>query len=126
LHHFPPSEKLNVLVCFGGTVLGKAEGYDNLWHGHVTAVTVAPEFRRIGLAKQLMDYLEDLSIHTYNAHFVDLFVRVSNALAIKMYEGMGYTVYRRVLGYYSGEEDAFGKKSRHCPSMIWTKASLTS
>lgn len=24
-----------------------------------------------------------------------------------MYEGFGYTVYRRVIGYYSGEEDAF-------------------
>ena len=24
-----------------------------------------------------------------------------------MYEKMGYSIYRRVLGYYSGEEDAF-------------------
>jgi N-terminal acetyltransferase B complex catalytic subunit len=24
-----------------------------------------------------------------------------------MYEGFGYSVYRRVLGYYSGNEDAF-------------------
>jgi hypothetical protein len=45
----------------------------------------------------------------YDGYFVDLFVRVSNSLAINMYEKFGYTVYRRVLGYYSGEEDAFGK-----------------
>ena len=38
--------------------------------------------------------------------FVDLLVRASNAAAIAMYGKMGYTVYRRVLGYYSGSEDA--------------------
>ncbi|CAN0410093.1 unnamed protein product, partial [Discosporangium mesarthrocarpum] len=45
----------------------------------------------------------------YNAYFVDLFVRVSNALALNMYQSFGYSVYRRVLGYYSGEEDAYGE-----------------
>lgn len=49
------------------------------------------------------------SEHVYNAFFVDLFVRVSNTLAINMYNAFGYSVYRRVIGYYSGEEDAFGK-----------------
>lgn len=41
--------------------MGKAEGLGENWHGHVTAVTVAPEFRRLGLAKKLMDYLENVS-----------------------------------------------------------------
>lgn len=42
-------------------------------------------------------------------YFVDLFVRTSNKAAVGMYEKMGYTVYRRVLDYYSDpEEDAFG------------------
>lgn len=69
-----------------GYVLGKAEGEGKLWHGHVSAVTVAPVFRRLGLAKTLMDDFEHLCIHTYNAYFVDLFVRTSNHLAQKMYE----------------------------------------
>lgn len=91
-----------------GYVVGKAEGEGKLWHGHVSAVTVAPEYRRLGLAKTLMDYFEDVSANTYNAFFVDLFVRSSNRLAINMYEQFGYSTYRRVLGYYSGElpEDA--------------------
>lgn len=55
-----------------------------------------------------MSLLEEVSERSYNANFVDLFVRVSNALAISMYKRFGYSVYRRVLGYYSGEEDAFG------------------
>ena len=90
-----------------GYVMGKAEGTQELWHGHVTAVTVAPEYRRLGLARLLMDYLESVSEHVYDGYFVDLFVRVSNVLAINMYKRLGYSVYRQVLGYYSGEEDAY-------------------
>ena len=78
-----------------------------LWHGHVTAVTVSPEFRRLGVAKKLMFYLEDVSTRIFNAYFVDLFVRVSNKLAQLMYGNLNYVVYRQVLEYYSGEEDAY-------------------
>ncbi|KAJ3102471.1 N(alpha)-acetyltransferase 20, NatB catalytic subunit [Phlyctochytrium planicorne] len=92
-----------------GYIMGKAEGNGVLWHGHVTALTVAPEFRRLKLAKLLMQNLEEVSEKIYNTYFVDLFVRVSNNVAINMYKKFGYSVYRRVLGYYSGlhSEDAF-------------------
>lgn len=42
-------------------VIAKAEGVGEDWHGHVSAVTVAPEYRRLGLAKRLMDFLEEIS-----------------------------------------------------------------
>lgn len=44
------------------------------------------------------------------AYFVDLFVRVSNKVAITMYQQLGYIVYRTVLEYYNGDpdEDAYG------------------
>eukprot|EP00164_Ancoracysta_twista_P001691 GFYU01002216.1.p1 GENE.GFYU01002216.1~~GFYU01002216.1.p1 ORF type:complete len:122 (-),score=22.95 GFYU01002216.1:211-576(-) len=90
-----------------GYVMGKAEGEGENWHGHVTAVSVGPEFRRLGLAKKLMDLLEHVSEHEHDGYFVDLFVRVSNAVAIDMYKKLGYSIYRTVLGYYSGEEDAY-------------------
>ncbi|KAI4119517.1 MAG: hypothetical protein LQ345_000579 [Seirophora villosa] len=83
------------------------------WHGHVTALTVAPQYRQMGLAKQLTAQL-DRACEQENAWFMDLFVRVSNKTAINMYKKMGYTVYRRVVGYYSDDptgkgtsEDAF-------------------
>ena len=43
--------------------------------------------------------------------FVDLFVRVSNAVAVDMYHRLGYIIYRKVLDYYSGDtdEDAYGE-----------------
>jgi hypothetical protein len=31
----------------------------------------------------------------------------SNILAINMYKKFGYSIYRTVIGYYSGEEDAY-------------------
>jgi N-terminal acetyltransferase B complex catalytic subunit len=95
-----------------GYLMGKVEGKGTNWHGHVTAVTVAPEYRRLGLAQLLMAYLERLSEQAYNGYFVDLYVRKGNALAIDMYKALGYVVYRQVIGYYTapaGEqsEDAY-------------------
>ena len=56
-----PEYCFNVTAAQGrpmGYILGKAEGLDEEWHGHVTAVTVPPEYRRLGVAAQLMDMLE--------------------------------------------------------------------
>ena len=67
-------------------------------------------------------------LRRHDGYFVDLFVRKSNSVAIGMYEKarrlrcaasrrsaahaaalqFGYSVYRQVIGYYSGEEDAYG------------------
>lgn len=99
-----------------GYILGKAEGEGTNWHGHVTAVTVEPDYRRQGLAKKLMDLLEDVTETVHDGYFVDLFVRVSNHLAVGMYRKFGYSVYRRVIGYYSGDEDAYGEESPPHPT----------
>lgn len=89
-----------------GYIMGKAEGsvQQEEWHGHVTAVTVAPEYRRLGLAARLMSNLEEIS-EKKEAYFVDLFVRMSNNVAVDMYKQLGYVIYRRVLEYYSGDPD---------------------
>lgn len=42
-------------------VMGKAEGHGENWHGHVTALTVGSDYRRLGLAATLMKFLEDVS-----------------------------------------------------------------
>lgn len=65
----------------------------------------------------MMGLLEMVSEEIYKGFFVDLYVRCANNVAIDMYEGMGYSVYRRVREYYGNigvgkggrdEEDAFG------------------
>ncbi|MCJ1422991.1 hypothetical protein MMC29_000872 [Sticta canariensis] len=75
------------------------------WHGHVTALTVAPQYRRLGLAKILTSALER-GCEAQNAWFVDLFVREGNDTAVNLYRGLG--VFRRVVNYYS--DDPTGRK----------------
>ncbi|KAF7329612.1 N-acetyltransferase [Mycena kentingensis (nom. inval.)] len=82
-----------------GYILGNASTSGDA-HGHVTALTIAPEYRRLGLARTLTAILEYASENAYNAYFVDLFVRCANTVAIEMYERMGYSVWRRIRGYY--------------------------
>ena len=44
-----------------GYLMGKLEGRGTDWHSHVTAITVSPEYRRLGLAKGMMDVFEKSS-----------------------------------------------------------------
>ena len=112
-----------------GYVMGKSEGNAKLFHGHVTALTVAPPHRRQKLANKLMEKLEKVTEDYHqNAYFVDLFVRASNENAIQMYQKMGYSTYRRVLNYYgSGDgEDALDmrkstKKDKEKASVVPAK-----
>ncbi|MCJ1385059.1 N(alpha)-acetyltransferase 20, NatB catalytic subunit [Xylographa soralifera] len=93
-----------------GYIMGKVEedpAYlsfsDNYlpWHGHVTALTVAPQYRRLGIAKLLTEAFER-ACENQNAWFVDLFVRASNDRAITMYRKMGDNPTSKSAG-----EDAF-------------------
>ena len=59
-----------------------------------------------GVANKLMGSLEYIC-DSKNCYYVDLFVRVSNKMAISFYKKLGYIVYRTVRKYYSGEEDAY-------------------
>ncbi|KAI9790469.1 MAG: N-terminal acetyltransferase [Peltula sp. TS41687] len=99
-------------------VMGKLESSPHIyrhtshylpWHAHITALTVAPSARRLGLARRLSKTLEKAG-DEFNAWFVDLFVRESNKVAIEMYRGMGYSVYRRVVGYYSDDPSGRDRK----------------
>lgn len=51
----------NIILYGFHSVMGKVEGQGESWHGHVTAVTVSPEYRRQQLAKKLMNLLEEIS-----------------------------------------------------------------
>lgn len=92
----------------GYSVMGKLESSPDYykysehylpWHAHITAVTVAPEARRLGIGKLLTEQLEAAG-DAGNAYFVDLFVRKTNYKAIAFYKSMGYSVYRVVKDYY--------------------------
>jgi N-terminal acetyltransferase B complex catalytic subunit len=74
----------------------------------------------------MMKFLERASDDVYRGRFVDLYVRCANETAIAMYEGFGYSVYRRVREYYGSlgrsaggadEEDAFGAFVAGCAAV---------
>ncbi|CAK7204126.1 N-alpha-acetyltransferase 20 [Sporothrix eucalyptigena] len=69
------------------------------WHAHITAITIAPEARRLGIGRLLSEQLE-AAADANDAWFVDLFVRVTNEKAISFYKSMGYSVFRVVKEYY--------------------------
>lgn len=88
-----------------GYMMGKTEGSMSKmeWHTHITAVTISREYRRIGLASDLCLHLERITaVKPYETLFVDLFVKVTNTVGRQLYEKLGYSVYRRVVGYYGG------------------------
>ncbi|KAK0392146.1 hypothetical protein NLU13_1644 [Sarocladium strictum] len=106
-----------------GYIMGKVESSPDAykfsehylpWHAHITALTVAPEARRLGIGKILTEQLE-AAADAHDAWFMDLFVRTSNVRAINFYRSMGYSVYRVVKDYYGDHatdptkdgEDAF-------------------
>ena len=93
--------------CLAGYLIAKVEGDGAEWHSHISALSVCPEFRKAGVAKQLLDYFEETSVKPHDCYFADLYVRVSNKLAIQIYKARGYVVYRTVEGYYGGSEDAY-------------------
>lgn len=99
-----------------GYMIGKSEGHNQEFHSHITALTVDSEYRRLGIARELINYLRICSEDSSeNCYFMDLFVRATNSTALGMYERMGFRVFRRVLDYYrassgsssTGNEDAF-------------------
>ncbi|WPK26366.1 hypothetical protein PUMCH_003719 [Australozyma saopauloensis] len=104
-----------------GYMMGKTEGslLKKEWHTHITAVTVSRNYRRIHLASDLCSRLENITaVAPHETLFVDLFVKVTNTTARILYEKLGYSVYRRVVGYYgstyptdrnklSDDDDAF-------------------
>jgi N-terminal acetyltransferase B complex catalytic subunit len=92
-------------------------------HAHLTAMSITPSYRSLGLARLFMDHLEVLASNgqdstpsllddkgaeetteerkgrqdCVDAWFTDLFVRCNNHRAVEMYEKLGYSVYRRVV-----------------------------
>ena len=88
-----------------GYHFGKIEGEKEKYHGHLTAITIAREFRRSGLSNRMMDWLRDIS-EEKKTYYIDLFVRKSNDIGLKMYYLLGYSIYREILEYYSNNKES--------------------
>jgi ribosomal-protein-alanine N-acetyltransferase len=74
--------------------------------GHITTVGVAPEYRRKGLARLILNEVER-SFLTRGVTTVRLEVRTDNVPAQHLYEHIGYAIVKRMDRYYSTGHDAY-------------------
>lgn len=72
---------------------------------HLDLLAVAPPYRRNGIGRQLMEWLEECAI-VAGIFNVDLEVRAGNEEAQIFYNRMGYRTLLQLPGYYQGIEAA--------------------
>ncbi len=72
---------------------------------HLDLLAVAPPYRRSGIGRQLMEWLEECAI-VAGIFNVDLEVRAGNEEAQIFYNRMGYRTLLQLPGYYQGIEAA--------------------
>jgi len=72
---------------------------------HLNLLAVAPEHRRQGLGRQLMDWLTATAIEA-GVFRINLELRTHNDQARAFYESLGFTSRGVVQGYYQGQEAA--------------------
>lgn len=73
---------------------------------HVTTIGVAPEHRKRGVARMLLDHVE-ARLKEKGFGSLILEVRVSNLAAQNLYASAGYVVLQRLGSYYNNGEDAY-------------------
>jgi len=74
--------------------------------GHITTIGVAPEHRKRGLAKLLLQQAEKaLKVRDFDS--VVLEVRVSNYIAQNLYHRLDYNIIQKLENYYTNSEDAY-------------------
>ena len=97
---------VNVLVArLGHRVVGFAimrYGDDT---AHLDLLAVAPQYRRQGIAKQMLEWLEKCALIA-GTFRIALEVRVSNKGAQLFYQCMGYHPLSQLANYYQGVESA--------------------
>lgn len=92
------------------SVSGRVLGYAGLMvvadEGYITNVAVFPEYRRQGIAVQILQVFLQFAAANHLA-FLTLEVRPSNAAAIALYQGFGFEEVGRRKNYYDlPKEDA--------------------
>ena len=88
----------------------KVVGYGGLWvildEAHITNIAITPEFRGQKIGEFLLSNMMDIA-RTKGAQRITLEVRVSNFIAQKLYERLGFASAGLRKGYYTdNHEDA--------------------
>ena len=96
----------NVLVaCVYDRVIGFAIMRYGDGDAHLDLLAVAPAYRRLGIARQLLEWLEKCAV-VAGIFTVALEVRADNEAAQLFYKRLGYRTISQLPGYYQGVEAA--------------------
>jgi ribosomal-protein-alanine N-acetyltransferase len=109
---------VNVLVaCSDADIAGFAimrYGEDD---AHLDLLAVAPEYRRAGIGRQLLEWLEKCAV-VAGIFTVALEVRAGNEGAQRFYERLDYRTLAHLPGYYQGVEAALRMvRDLSCPPL---------
>lgn len=74
--------------------------------GHITTIAIAPEHRKRGLGRMLLNHIEN-ALRKKGFEAVVLEVRVSNFAAQNLYSNYGYVIIQKLIKYYQNGEDAY-------------------
>ena len=100
------AKNVNVLVA---RIDDRIIGFGIMRYGdddaHLDLFAVAPEYRRLGVGRQLLEWLEKCAV-VAGIFRVALEVRASNNAAQQFYQRMGYRPLTQLPGYYQGTEAA--------------------
>ena len=103
--HVRDKETMVLIASNEGSIAGFAIMRFGDDQAHLFLLAVQPEYRRSGLGRSMMAWLEK-SCRTAGIQTVRLEVRVSNKAALRFYRKLGYRVIARVAGYYDRREAA--------------------
>ncbi|KAI6131895.1 N-alpha-acetyltransferase 10, NatA catalytic subunit [Pisolithus croceorrhizus] len=98
-----------------GYVLASVEPIDDdhshLLVGHINSLAVIRPYRRLGIAKRLMDISKESMTSVHHIQYIQLNVRVSNRAALALYRDvLGYTIHCVEHKYYADGENAFSMR----------------
>ena len=90
----------------GVRLMGFAIMEFNERHAHLNLLAVSPEFRRKGIARMLLEWLEK-SAMVAGIEQISLEVRAQNGSGRRFYARLGYEEVEQIPRYYSGRETAY-------------------
>ncbi len=73
---------------------------------HITTICSAPEHRRRGIARLLLEHIER-ALRAKGLSTIVLEVRIGNEPAQELYSSSGYSIVQRMRRYYNNGEDGF-------------------
>lgn len=131
-HYFSWPSLLHVAEeCDGkivGYVLSKLEDEEcepGVIQGHITSLSVLRTYRRMGIAKKLMNHAIQMQQEYFDADFITLNVRVSNRAALHLYHNiLGFEIISLDKDYYADHEDAYKMRKQYKKNFLGTKPKI--